>query len=111
MLAGGLENIKLKRKKKTQLLCLSASDDEAAEDLRVAVDLKTSAAALKQLDASEQLSDELVSHFHEEFTRTGRSRRSPGSSRKPRGMRCMASSAMPISFGAPVLLHVVGPIF
>ena len=68
------------------------------------------AAALKQLEASEQFSNELVSHFHEEFTRTGRSRRSPGSSRKPRGMRCLASSAMPILFGAPVLLHVVGPI-
>ena len=72
--------------------------------------LQLSAAALKQLEASEQFSNELVSHFHEEFTRTGRSRRSPESSRKPRG-RCLASSAMPISFGAPVLLHVVGPIF
>ena len=27
------------------------------------------AAALKQLEASEQFSNELVSHFHEEFTR------------------------------------------
>ena len=72
------------------------------------IKIPTSAAALKQLEASEQFSNELVSHFHE---RTGRSRRSPGSSRKPRGMRCLASSAMPISFGAPVLLHVVGPIF
>ena len=57
----------------------AASDDEAAEDLEVEkgddVDLKTSAAALKQLEASEQLSDELVSHFHEEVTRTGRSRK------------------------------------
>ena len=33
------------------------------------------AAALKQLEASEQFSNELVSHFHEEFTRTGRSRK------------------------------------
>ena len=32
------------------------------------------AAALKQLEASEQLSDELVSHFHEEVTRTGHGR-------------------------------------
>ncbi len=33
------------------------------------------AAALKQLEASEQFSDELVSHFHEEVTCTLRSRK------------------------------------
>ena len=33
------------------------------------------AAALKQLEASEQFSDELVSHVHEEVTCTGRSRK------------------------------------
>jgi hypothetical protein len=42
---------------------------------RQRVCLQLSAAALKQLEVSEQFSNELVSHFHEEFTRTGRSRK------------------------------------
>ena len=77
---------------------------------KIRITAAADAAALKQLGDSEQFLDVLVSHFHEEVTCTGRSRKK--SRKQQEAERDVVWLALPCQFrSVPVLLHVVGPIF